>query len=101
MKQCISTSCMNNVIGNTWHGEVPNNPDDHKDQISGIRGTEKSIAISDQLLYINLQHVLLYLPNNASKDVRYRKPKKNTNVPCYPYRERVLKSIKNGKAKNH
>ena len=91
---------MNNVAGNTWNSEVANNTDDHENQIRSIGRIKKSVSVLIDLLNIHLQHILLDLADNASENIRDRKPKKNIDIAGDPYRERMVQSIENLKTNN-
>ena len=60
---------MNDVIGNRWNCEVAYNTNYHKNKISGISRTEKSVSISCYLLQIFFQHILLDFTHDTTKDV--------------------------------
>lgn len=65
---------MDNVICYTGYGEVSDNTDYQEYQIGCIGCAEKSITIPDDLLNIDLEHVLLNLSDDGSENIGYRKP---------------------------
>ena len=99
VQERIATACMDDIIGYAWHGEITDDADDHKNEVCGISGRKKGIPIILDLRNIYLEHILLHFADDAAKNIGDREPKKDVNVPCDPYRKRVLETIKDGDAK--
>ena len=61
--------------------------------------TEKGFAKTVYLLDVYLQHVLLYLSHDATKDVGNRQPQEHIDVAGKPVAERMVKAIKHTESK--
>ena len=63
---------MNDVIGNRGDSEVPDNTDDHKDQISSISSRKEGVAIILNLADVQDQHFFLDGADDSTEDIGNR-----------------------------
>ena len=62
---------MDDVVGYAWHGEIADNPNNQKDQVGRVGRTKECITVTDDLLYVDFQHVFLNLAYNTPEYVSY------------------------------
>ena len=89
---------MNYVISHTRNGEITDNADAEKYQVTGIGRAEKSIPCALNLTNIKLEHLLLHLTDDTAEYVGNRQPKEDIDIPGDPLGERMLQTVKDGKA---
>jgi len=76
--------CMNYIISYARNGEVPNNANAEENQVTGICGAKESITCTLDLADIKLEHLLLYLADNAAEYVCDGQPKKDIDISGNP-----------------
>src|SRR5699024_2679115 len=87
------TACLHYPACYRRHGEVSDNPDQHKDDIDTVRVVYRVVRIVLQFLNVILKHQYLKLGKQGAEQVADRKPQVNGNISREPLSERGLESV--------
>ena len=77
---------MNDIVGHTRYREVTDNANTKKNEVTRISRAKESITRALNLANIQLEHLLLYLSDDAAEYVSDGQPKENIDISCYPLR---------------
>ncbi len=87
------TACLHYPACYRRHGEVSDNPNQHKDDVDTVRVVYRVVRIVLQFLNVILKHQYLKLGKQGAEQVADRKPQVNGNISREPLSERGLESV--------